>query len=785
MSLDFFAEIIPIEPKRVMPEREKVLFFIPLFKLLNSQLVMKRIFYFIGAMSALMTVGTASAQQDSISMYEIQRVEVTATRAASQTPIAYTNLSSEEIAERNYGQDVPYLLQLLPSVVATSESGNGIGSTSLRIRGTDATRINVTMNGVPMNDAETHSVYWYDTPDLASSVGTIQLQRGVGTSTNGTGAFGGSLNMTSAALPTEFKGTASLSYGSFNTSKQAVGISSGLLGKHWAIDARLSRITSDGYVDRAFSDMKSYMVQAGWYGGRTVIKALSFGGKSRVGLSYTGVTKEQMAENRRYNPEGEIIGYLHDAAGNVIRDENNEAVTGVVGYYNNHTDNYLQINNQLIVSHIFNRKWSLNATAHYTYGNGYYQNYKHDQKLAKYGLSAIPVGETAVSRSNLIRRKSMRNDFGGIVASTNYSSQRIEFSVGLSANIYDGVHFGDILEMQRVADFSPMEYYRNYTTKYDANIFAKVNWNITEGLNLFGDLQYRHITHLISGVNDNFDETTGAMQRLDVDRQYNFFNPKIGLSYSHGAHNAYISAAVAQKEPTRNNFTDIRAGEYPTAEKLLDGELGYRYGGEIIAAGVNLYYMYYKDQLVLTGELSDTGELLSRNVPKSYRRGIELTLAVKPCKWFTLHANATLSQNRIIDYTDYIDGVPFYRGETTIAYSPSVVAGTIFDFHYAGFAAALSTRYVGKQYLTNGEYEELTLDRYCVSDLNLSYTFKSKRIESIRFGVSLNNIFNTEYCNNGYGGLWLEGSTIEERGAWACYFPQAKFNVLANITLNF
>ncbi|MBQ7856002.1 MAG: TonB-dependent receptor plug domain-containing protein [Alistipes sp.] len=746
---------------------------------------MKRIFYFAGAISALLATENASAQNDSISMYEIQRVEVTATRAGEQTPIAYSDLTGDEIAERNYGQDVPYLLQMLPSVVATSEAGNGIGATSLRIRGTDATRINVTMNGVPMNDAETHSVYWYDTPDVVSSVGSIQLQRGAGTSTNGTGAFGGSLNMTTAALPTEFKGTASLSYGSFNTAKQAVGISSGLLGGHWALDARLSHISSDGYVDRAFSDMTSYMVQAGWYGGRTVVKALSFGGKARVGLSYTGLSKEQMAENRRYNPEGEIIGYLHDAAGNTLRDEEGVPMTGVVGFYNNHTDNYLQINNQLVVSHIFNDKWSLNATAHYTYGNGYYQNYKNDQKLAKYGLPAAAAGDITVTRSNLIRRKSMRNDFGGIVASANYRTKRIELSMGISANIYDGSHFGHVLAMEKVAEFDPTEYYRNYTTKYDANIFAKVNWEVASGLNLFADLQYRHIDHCISGVNDNFDDVTGALQRLDIARRYDFFNPKLGISYRRGAHNAYISASVAQKEPTRNNFTDIRAGEYPTSEKLLDGEAGYRYTGKVVEAGVNLYYMYYKDQLVLTGELSDTGELLSRNVPKSYRRGVELTLAVKPCKWFTFGANATLSQNRILDYTDYIDGVAFYRGTTTIAYSPAVVAGTMFDFHVAGFAAVLSTRYVSKQYLTNGEYEELTLDRYCVSDLNLSYTLHTKRIEAVRFGLALNNIFNTAYCNNGYGGLWLEGSTIEERGAWACYFPQAGFNVLANVTLNF
>ena len=750
---------------------------------------MKGIFSFLGcAICALATAEQLHAQPlDSVEMYRIQEIEVKATRAAAHTPIAHSNLSAKEIATQNYGRDLPSLLELLPSVVATSESGNGIGGTSLRIRGTDATRINVTMNGVPMNDAETHSVYWYDTPDVASAIGSIQVQRGAGTSTNGTGAFGGSLNMTTAPLPTTFGGSASLSYGSFGTNKQSVAISSGLLGGHWALDARLSHIGTKGYVERASSEMASYMVQAGYYNGRTMVKALSFGGKARVYLSYTGLSKEQMEENRRYNPEGEIYGPLFDAAGEPLRDEDGAPLTGVVGFYDNHTDNYLQINNQIVVSHIFNSAWSLNATAHYTYGNGYYQNYKNDQKFAKYGLAPIVTesGET-IARANLIRRKSMRNDFGGVVASALYSSKRVSLSMGIAANIYDGSHFGNVLAVERIASFAPTEYYRNYTTKYDANIFAKVDWQIVSGLNLFADVQYRHITHRISGVNDNFDDVTGALQRLDILRHYDFVNPKVGISYSPSReHNIYGSFSVAQKEPTRNNFTDIREGEYPTSEMLLDAEAGYRYEGRVVSAAVNLYYMHYKDQLVLTGELSDTGELLSRNVPKSFRRGIELMLAVRPCAWFTFSANATLSQNKIIDYTDYIDGVGFYRGRTTIAYSPSVIAGTLFDFHAKGFVAQLRTRYVSKQYLTNGEYEELTLPRYCVTDLDLSYTLRTKRIESVRFGLMLGNIFNTAYCNNGYGGLWLEGEGIESRGSWACYFPQARFNLLGNVTLTF
>ena len=749
---------------------------------------MKRFFVLMGVLSlAVFAVCKISAQEvaDSVTVHRIEAVAVTAVRAAQHQPIAHSSLTSSDIAAMNYGEDMPSLLSRLPSVVMTSESGTGIGSTALRVRGVDPTRINVTMNGVPMNDAETHSVYWYDTPDVVSSVGSLQLQRGIGTSTNGTGAFGASLNMATQPLSTEFCGSASLSYGSFNTNKESVAIESGLLGGHWAVAGRLTHIGSDGYIERASSQQYSYLFQAAYYGGRTMVKLLSFGGRARVYLAYTGLTAEEMAENRRRNVEGEIMGYLHDAAGNIRYDDSGDPVMGVVGYYDDHTDNYLQINNQLLVSHIFNDKWTLNATLHYTRGDGYYQNYKNDQKLSKYGLQPIRVSNVDVVRSNLVRRKSMFNNFGGMVASMNYRSDKLSASVGLAANMYDGAHFGEILEMQRVDSFEPMEYYRNKTRKYDADIFAKVDWQAARSLNVYLDVQYRHITHLISGVNDNFDDVTSSMQRLDIERRYNFVNPKLGVTFSRKGHTVYGSVAMGQKEPTRNNFTDIRSGEYPTAEMMIDGELGYRYESKMISAGVNLYYMYYHDQLVLTGELSDTGELLSRNVPRSYRRGVELMLAVSPLRWLTFEANATLSQNHILNYTDYIDEVPFFRGRTTISYSPSVIAGGAVLFAVKGFDARFDVRYVGSQYMTNGQYDDLRLDPYTVADLHLAYTLSSKRVTRVRFGVALNNLFNAEYCSNGYGGSWLEGATLADRKSWAYYFPQAKFNVLANVTVNF
>ena len=712
------------------------------------------------------------------SLYAIQQIEVNGVRAKHDEPIAFSAYSREQIESRNYGEDIPSILANMPSVVISSESGTGIGATSFRVRGSDPSRINVTLNGVPMNDAETHSVYWYDTPDLISSVGSLQLQRGVGTSTAGTGAFGASLNMTSAPISAEFAGRASMSYGSFNTAKQELSLASGLLGGHWAVEGRLSHVSSDGYVDRASSDLASYMFQAGYYKGGTMVKLLSFGGKAKVYLTYTGLSADQMEENRRYNPEGEIWGYRP------LADGTHEYA--VVGFYDDHTDNYTQVNNQLIFNHIFNDRWQLNATAHYTYGNGYYRNYKNDQKLAKYGLAPIMVDGSSVSRTNLIRKKMMLNDFGGLVASANYTADRLTLTMGVAASLYDGVHYGEVSGLELAPAYPTTEYYRNYTTKWDASCYVKADWLITNGLKLYGDLQYRHITHRISGVNDNFDDVTSAMQRLDVDRKYNFFNPKLGLHYTFARrHSIYASAAVGQKEPTRNNFTDIREGEYPTAEKMLDIEAGYGYRGSVVDLSLNGYYMLYRDQLVQTGELSDTGELLSRNVPESFRRGIEMAIEVRAAKWLTLGANATLSQNYIENYVDYIDGVAFERGRTTIAYSPSVTAGAFVDLHAGGFAARLSTRYVSKQYLTNGEYEDLTLPRYCVSDLDLSYETKTKRIERVRFGVKIGNLFNAKYCASGYGGSWLEGATLADRKSWSCYFPQATISALGNVTLYF
>lgn len=722
-------------------------------------------------------------------MYELQAIEVTATRASSKTPVAYTDISKESIAKNNYGQDIPFLLMMTPSVIATSETGVGVGAVSMRMRGTDATRLNVTANGVPLNNPDSHAMYWYDTPDFISAVGTVQVQRGAGTSTNGTGAFGGAVNMTTSALETEFNGDASLSYGSYNTNKQAVHIGSGLMGGHWAVDARLTHIGSEGYVDRGATDLKSYLFQGAYYGGNTMVKLISFGGVAKTYLTYTGATKDEMEKyGRRYHTDGQ---YVTSDGPFVLADGTH------VNYYDNHTDNYLQINNQLLVNHRFNDRWQMNLTGFYTYGYGYYMQYKDDAKLLEYGISPAYDDEGNKIRKDLIREKLMRNHFGGLNASAGYTTRNIDVLFGGSWSYYTSPHWGELDWIQdNPAGFnSDSRWYENDVNKQDANFFAKASWTVAKGLRLFADLQYRYVSYKASGVNDNYDSsrtnadgTEGGMQLIDVDKKYHFFNPKAGLTYNFAKnHTLYASVAIAQKEPTRSDFTDRFREVFPTAERMTDYELGYQFESRYVTAGVNLYYMNYKDQLVKTGQINDNYDALNINVPDSYRRGIELSVIARPLKWFSLGGNATFSQNRIKNYTNRVadwDGVyhETNMGTTTISYSPDVIVGAFLDFHIAGFDAVLHTQYISDQYFTNYENPNMKLDAYCVTNLNLGYTFHTRSAKSVRLGVAVYNLLNAEYSNNGYGfSEYYENAQHDT----AYYFPQAPTNVLANVTINF
>lgn len=741
------------------------------------------------ACGAIAAAAALSAQERTDSLfYELQGVEVVATRVSPDAPVAHSELNAAQIARNSYGYDIPSLLSLTPSVVASTETGIAIGGTSIRLRGTDATRINVTMNGVPLNDPDSHAMYWYDTPDLASSVGSMQIQRGAGASTNGTGAFGGAVSMTSAAIPLTCGGEASMSYGSFGTNKEAVHVSSGLIGGHWLTDLRLTHIGSDGYIDRGFTDMGSYMFQTAWYDGGTVIKLVSFGGKTKTYLTYNGVTLDDIADyGRRYHTSGQ---YATDAGPHVLKDGSH------VAYYDDHTDNYEQVNNQLIFNHSFSQRWSLNLTAFHTWGFGWYKQYKDDAWLMGYD-NMVSTSDQA----DLIREKKMRNNRFGLNATGVYKGSSCELVFGGSASDYRGPHYGtlDWVDGMDRSVYEGLRWYDNDVQKTDANLFAKASWRPVSGLSLYADLQYRLVHYEVSGVNDNYDWSIGQMQPIDVDKTWGFFNPRAGARYEFaGRHAVSASFAVAHKEPTRSDFTDrynfSSLTSEPKPETLYDAELSYGFKSALADLNVNFYYMWYKDQLVPTGIVNDSEDNLNINVDDSFRRGVELSADVRPLKWFSLLGSCTLSQNRIKDYVETIGDKEFSLGETTIAYSPSLIASVAADFHYKDLDAVIRTQHVSKQYMGGGNFDDLSLPSYSVTNLNVGYTFRPGRggalaqqtnIKSVRFGLQVGNLFDKKYFSYGYGGSWLEGDTLESRKSWSYYFPQACTNVLANVTVSF
>ena len=710
----------------------------------------------------------------------LDAVEVTANRAGVKTPVAFTNVNSKEIAKSNDGRDIPSLLEMTPSIISTGDAGAGIGYSSLRVRGTDGSRINITANGVPINDSESHNVYWVNMPDIASSLNDIQIQRGAGTSTNGAGAFGASINMLTDYPATERSAMVSASYGSFNSNRETIKVSSGLFGDHWSVDARFSHIGSDGYIDRAFSQLWSYMGQLAYRSDNTTLRLLAFGGKERTYMAWDYASKEQMEEyGRRYNPCGEYT-----------------ASDGSVAYYPDQCDNFTQHHFQLLLNQYIGNYVTLNATLHYTKGDGYYDQYKTKRTLAEYGLEPFLDAEgNLVKKSDLIRLKFNDNDFGGGMVNVRYQKDALTLVGGGAANWHRGNHFGKVKWVRNfIGAIDPLqEYYSNTGRKFDSNVFIRGDYSFGAGFSAYADLQYRHIDYSIRGVSDNYDWNIDGMGILDLKRNWDFFNPKLGLSYNNGAHRAYASWSVAHKEPTRDNFTDSDPTHYPVAERMFDYEAGYSYGTSLFNVGAGLYYMDYKDQLVVTGELSDTGNAISVNVPKSYRMGIELQGAIRPVSWFDWQINATLSRNRIKNFTEYIyedewtNPIAIDCGDTPIAFSPDFILHNAFNFNVKSFEASLKSRYVSSQYMNNARSKEAKLDSYFVSDLSLAYTFKKiSGMKDLRVGLTVYNLFNEKYCNNGYAGAgyYLEdGKPVIYR--YAGFAAQATTNVLATVTLQF
>lgn len=721
-----------------------------------------------------------AAQKDSLQTKDLREVEILSIRATETTPVAYTNISNELLKKSNTGVDFPYLVSRTPSAITTSDAGAGIGYTTLRVRGTDGTRINVTANGIPINDAESHNVFWVNMPDLASSVKDVQIQRGVGTSTNGAGAFGASINMQTGKFNSKPYAEINGSAGSFGTHKTTLEVGSGLIADHWAIDLRLSDIGSDGYIDRAETNLQSYYLQGSYFTDKTAVKFITFAGEEQTYHAWNYASKEEMAQyGRRYNS----CGYM-------FTDEN-----GKDHYYDDQTDNYIQKNYQLLVDHRFSNEWSANIGLHYTKGDGYYQEYKGNRTLKEYALAPYELNGESIKKSDLVRKKAMDNHFGGGVFAVTYTGERVNATVGGALNRYVGDHYGQVLWVKNyIGNITPNhEYYRNQGRKSDGNIYIKGDYRLTENLNAYADVQYRHIAYDITGCNDKWNDATDALQQLTIDEVFNFLNPKAGLSWQINERNRLFgSVGVAHKEPTRNNYTDGKLNERPKAERLTDYEIGYSYNGRYFHAGANIYYMDYKDQLVLTGELNEIGEPLAANVPRSYRTGIELMAGVKlPCG-LSWDANATFSRNRVKDFTEtlyedeWVGGERWVinHGDTPIAFSPDVIVNNTIGYEYKGFEASLHSQYVSKQYMSNSKQSDHLLDAYFVSNLRLAYSFACPRTKGITVGVTIYNLFDHEYENNGYAGSGFYTSDGEKiRYNYAGYAAQAGTNALASISI--
>lgn len=709
----------------------------------------------------------------------LQEVEITATRATEQTPIAHTNISKEQLSKMNTGIDFPYLVATTPSVVTTSDAGTGIGYTSLRIRGTDGTRINVTANGIPINDAESHNVFWVNMPDIASSVKDIQIQRGAGTSTNGAGSFGASINLKTDKFNTHPYANLSGSYGSFNTYKVTIGAGTGILHDHWALDMRLSSIGSDGYIERASTKLQSFYLQGAYYGENTSIRLIAFGGTEQTYHAWNYASKEEM----------ELYGRRYNSCGYMFTDS-----TGTAHYYDGQTDNYTQLNTQLLIDHSFTEELKLNIGLHYTKGDGYYQEYKSNRKFKEYALPTYFADNEEIKKSDLIRKKAMDNHFGGAVFAVTYKNDKVTAIAGGGANRYYGDHFGQVLWVKNyIGDLLPdHEYYRNNGTKDDINIYLRSDYRPIDCVNIYADVQYRHIGYRINGDNDKWNDATDSNQQLAIKEYFNFFNPKAGVSWLLNSNNRlYASVGMAHKEPTRNNYTDGKLHEHPTAERLIDYELGYTFNSKCFYAGANIYFMDYKDQLVLTGELNEIGEPLAANIPDSYRAGIELTAGVKLACGFGWNANATFSHNRIKNFTEvlYDDNTyekwEIHHSDTPLAFSPAIIANNSFSYEWRGLEAELQSQYVSKQYMSNYGIESHTLDAYFVTNLRLAYSFKFKGVKKITVGATIYNLFNEEYENNGYAGsgYYTDSEGNRHRYDYAGYAAQAGINAIGHINI--
>jgi iron complex outermembrane receptor protein len=701
--------------------------------------------------------------------YMTEEVFVNATRAGEHTPLAYSTLTSEVLKKQNTGQDLPYLLSLTPSLVETSEAGNGIGYTSLRIRGTDGSRINVTIDGIPLNDPESQQVFWVDLPDLASSVENIQVQRGVGTSSNGAGAFGATISIQTKNPEKEPFAEVNSAIGSFNTIKNMVAAGTGLLNGKFALQMRYSDLKSDGYIERTWSDHRSANVSGMYKTDRSQLKANVILGEEHTGIGWWGVPKEMIAVNRRYNPAGEYT------------DEN-----GTTQYYGNESDNYVQNHYQLIYSLKLNNYLSLHTALHYTKGKGYYEEYREDQQLSDYGLKPVNISDSVITETDLIRRKWMSNDFYGVVYSLKYQKNRLEAMAGGGINLYLGDHFGTIIWMRNAGNLEKdYRWYLNNSRKGEFSLYGKVNYSLSDKITIFGDLQYRNIIYTLTGYDDDLKD-------ISQKHTFGFINPKAGLFFSISpGHDAYFSFSVANREPTRSDFKEASGdpNATPRPEALYDYEMGYKLNTAKSSFSVNFYGMIYRDQLVPTGELSDVGYSIMTNVDKSYRLGVELVGGFKPADFILWNLNLTFSRNKIKNFTEHSidyntsEYLSKNLGTVDVAYSPSMTGTSdVTLMVHRSIDLHLISKYVGSQYFDNTMNSGRKIDPYFVNNFRVDFDPQIRNIRGVELQLLISNIFNTVYESNAYGGNWYEDG-IEK--SWSYYFPQAGINYMLRLNVKF
>ncbi|MCL6220494.1 TonB-dependent receptor [Zunongwangia pacifica] len=687
----------------------------------------------------------------------LDEVFLQSVRVDADSPITYSNLTNEEIGERNLGQDIPTLMNYLPSVVTTTDAGNGIGYSGIRVRGSDATRTNVTINGVPYNDAESQGTFWVNLGDFASSTENIQLQRGVGTSTNGAGAFGASINILTDRFNEEASAEVANTYGSNNTHKHTAKFSTGLFNNHWEFAGRASLIKSDGYIDRAASELKSYFLQGSYVDGGTLVKALMFGGKEKTYQAWYGIDAATLESDRTYNPAGEYT----DEDGNVK-------------YYDNQTDNYQQDHYQLLWNQTYDKNWSSNFALHYTYGRGYYEEYEVNKVLTNFGLEPFISNGEEITTSDLVNTSWLDNHFYGTTFSLNYQNRSVDAIVGGGWNRYDGDHFGEVIYTRFAHNNDPYEpFYKNNAVKTDFNIYTKATVSITNKFAVYGDLQLRTINY----------EGDGPTQQVDnfpIDANFDFFNPKGGFTYQFNEQNQlYGSVAVAHREPSRSDYEDAFENDEvaPTEEQLVDYELGWRFNAGKTQINTNLYFMDYKDQLVLSGEIDEEGAAIRKNSGESYRLGVEVDATIWVNNWLSLRPNIAISRNRNKDFVAVFDGEQQNFGDTKISFSPNIVAGNMIRVSpVKNLQLNFLSKYVGEQYMSNLQLEESKLDSYFVNDFNVQYLWKTAPLfKEVVFTGLVNNVFDEKYVSNGYfDPAWGAG-----------YYPQATTNFLAGITLRF